>query len=50
MISVWPYSWCVPAKTTVPGAGALTTVPIGAPISSPLWNSDLADQGDVRPP
>ena len=49
-MSAWPYSGWVPAKTTVPGAGALTCVPTGAPMSSPLWNSDLEDHGEERPP
>src|SRR5207245_896278 len=50
MMRVWPYSGWIPAKTTVPGAGDFTAVPMGAPMSRPLWNSDLDDQGDTRPP
>jgi len=34
-----PYSGAVPAKTTVPAAGACTGVPRFAPMSSPAWNS-----------
>src|SRR5437870_10611306 len=50
MMRVWPYSGWTPAKTTVPGAGDFTAVPMDAPMSRPLWNSDLDDQGDTRPP
>src|SRR5215472_5590646 len=45
-----PYSGWAPANTTTPGAGARTSVPTGAPMSRPLWNSDFADQGEERAP
>src|SRR5216117_479169 len=49
-ITVVPYSGAVPAKTTVPAAGACTAVPRLAPMSMPAWNSGSFVHGDLRLP
>src|SRR5437016_10410038 len=45
-----PYSGCVPAKVTVPSAGARTDVRGCALISMPPWNSVTRVHGERRLP